>query len=128
MKRKTKPITGGRNGYPVPQIGMAHFLRSLNDQGKTRVIKEGNMSRVFNESVGVFHWKTGWTFCEYLGDTFDPEKWLYNSLCKDYDEVIKSKGFYLCYENGDLSNEISINETSYNYDTHNYALGYFRKG
>ena len=98
MKRATKPITGGTDGYPVPELGEAHILRSLLDAGRK------------GEHPHIIHWKDGWTFCEDRGVVFNIEQ-AWDEMLRDCESEYSSWQQLHTYD-----------------DTHHFAIAYMRGG
>ncbi len=153
--KQYKPVTGGRNGYPVPEIGIFIFADSLEELQQLQ--EKYNIKDFY-----AAHWKDGWDFCENPYKLFvEPEIWFKNCVHEDFFTVHDDINNFVKYEilwkleevETEEEKEIILKEasdfknsykdydfftldqdgnfeafnfsTSYHYDTHHYQLGIF---
>lgn len=118
---KYRSVTGGRNGYPIPEQGVVIF-------GTLQELKELKAFNHNTEYVEV-HWREGWSNCQITGYT---EPVLYNSIVmsqfandNNKFDFVKTSDTTATYKdcNGD-EQELFVN-LGYFEDTHNYKVGVF---
>lgn len=63
LELQTRSITGGTNGYPVPEIGT--FFYGFENFDKAQEYAKEN-----NGEVVMAHWRDGWSNCESKGSVY----------------------------------------------------------
>jgi len=99
--RNHMAVTGGTNGYPEPELGVAIF--SDDSETLVKLAKENDLE------LHTFHWLAGWTFCEDKGMLHD----------------ISDTKEYIDGDDPEGAEFINTPADRYNFENHNWRAGIY---